>query len=455
MRRILLFTLAALLAAFTGCGESSTARREPVRQEPPAQVAAAGAPQRGVSLYPLSAPPSGASQQGQYYSDSGPYSGAGTAMADPPMGVDNAYQGSSGGTYTTQTYSPGQPYSAPVQSDASRRPSPYDALFTSSAMRSSPSTTYYPPVQTVTTTYTESAAPVVYSDPIPVTYSEPATATYSTSTVTTTYTAPTTTTYTAPVAATTYSAPVTTTVYTPQTTTNYTRGYYTQGYAEAGYDVSRISGSPYAEPVITTRTYPQLSTASTTYAPVATGYQTTTMSTVPGSSIGYQPAGYTGPTPGTAYQSSTSYTYATTPVVYSDPAPVFAAPVSTPVYAQPYNPSPAPMSVSAPIAPAAGEYRLVPALDIPPGNHPNDAGPSQWFEIVRPGNGPIRIGRVSATCVCVGVRVPNRTVAAGERALIEARTITRPPVNNLTYGMYVSVVAPVSVMLDSDVTIRF
>ncbi|MDR1744524.1 MAG: hypothetical protein LBS30_02090 [Planctomycetota bacterium] len=100
-----------------------------------------------------------------------------------------------------------------------------------------------------------------------------------------------------------------------------------------------------------------------------------------------------------------------------------------------------------------GEIRLVPAPDVPPGIHPNDAGPSQWFEIIRPGNGPLRIGRVSATCVCVGVRVPNRFIAAGERALVEARILTRPKVNNLTYGIYVNIAEPAQTVVDADVTI--
>lgn len=117
-----------------------------------------------------------------------------------------------------------------------------------------------------------------------------------------------------------------------------------------------------------------------------------------------------------------------------------------------YAPAPA---AQAPMAAGynVGEIRLVPATDIPPGFHPNDAGPSQWFEIVRPGNGPLRIGRVSATCVCVGVRVPNRHIAAGERALVEARIVSRPQVNNLTYGIYVNIVEPQQTVVDADVTI--
>lgn len=95
------------------------------------------------------------------------------------------------------------------------------------------------------------------------------------------------------------------------------------------------------------------------------------------------------------------------------------------------------------------------ALDVPPGDHPNDALPSQWYEILRPGNGPIRIGRVSSTCVCVSVRVPNRFIAAGERALIEARIVKRPPANNLTYGVFVNMLEPTQQTLDADITISY
>lgn len=104
---------------------------------------------------------------------------------------------------------------------------------------------------------------------------------------------------------------------------------------------------------------------------------------------------------------------------------------------------------------ARGEYKLIPALDVPPGNHPNDFGPSQWFEVVRPGNGPVRIGRLSATCVCVGARIPKRHYAAGERILVEARMLSKPPVNNVTYGIYVNILEPVETVVDADVTLRY
>ncbi len=109
--------------------------------------------------------------------------------------------------------------------------------------------------------------------------------------------------------------------------------------------------------------------------------------------------------------------------------------------------------VMGPMDPKA--IRLVPALDVPPGIHPGDAAPSQWFEVVRPGDAALQIGRLSATCTCVGVRIPKRNYAAGERVLIEARTVTKPPRNNLTYGIYVNIVQPVQTVVDADVTLSY
>lgn len=97
---------------------------------------------------------------------------------------------------------------------------------------------------------------------------------------------------------------------------------------------------------------------------------------------------------------------------------------------------------------------LVPANDIPGVTHPGDAGPSQWFEIIRPGMGPLRVGRLSASCVCVGARISKRQFAAGERALVEARTLTAPPRDNLTYVLFANILEPTQQMLSADVTIR-
>lgn len=189
---------------------------------------------------------------------------------------------------------------------------------------------------------------------------------------------------------------------------------------------------------------------------------TSTYSAYPATGSGYSTTSYT-PVATTSYAPplSTTTTYGpvtTTTTTYSSQTTMtptsYAPPLSTTTaYPSAYSSSPAALPASGALA--AGQLRLVPAPDVPPGNRPGDAAPSQWFEIIRPDNGPLRIGRVSATCVCVGVRVPQRQIAAGERALIEARVLTRPPANNLTYGIIVNVVEPTQTVVDADITIRY
>ena len=149
------------------------------------------------------------------------------------------------------------------------------------------------------------------------------------------------------------------------------------------------------------------------------------------------------------------------------PPPIYSAPAySPPTYSAPAEAQPPPETIAsaplpvlaAPAYPIPGEalaLRLVPAPDIPPENRPGDVTASQWFEVVRPMGMQLRIGRLSTTCVCVRARAPKRLVLPGERALIEVRTVSRPPANNVTYGLYVQVLEPESVTLDTDVTVRY
>ncbi len=221
------------------------------------------------------------------------------------------------------------------------------------------------------------------------------------------------------------------------------------------YGSRSYSTQPYvttipAEPAVTYSTAPTVTTvpvvpaqpvATYTYSnPPTVTYSAPAVTTAPAQPVVTYPAPIVTTVPAVPAQPTATYTYSNPPsVTYSAPATAY---------------SPAAVTETATVREVGG-LQLVPATDIPPGNHPEDAAPSQWFEILRPGNGPLRIGRVSATCVCVGVRVPKRSIAAGERALIEARTLTKPPRNNLTYGIFVNIVEPQTVMLDTDVTIRY
>ena len=87
----------------------------------------------------------------------------------------------------------------------------------------------------------------------------------------------------------------------------------------------------------------------------------------------------------------------------------------------------------------ANSIRLVAATDIPGRQRPGDFAPSQWLEIVRPDNGPVRIGRLYASCVCLTLEAPERNVPAGRRALVEARIVSVPPTTEGAYMVFVTV----------------
>lgn len=249
-------------------------------------------------------------------------------------------------------------------------------------------------------------------------------------------------------------------------------GGRSQFYASSPYQSTPYS-APYSTVPVGTTYSSETSYAPTSYAPTtvttattydAGTYTTTTTSytpptasyvAVPTSTVSTYSSGTTYPAVSTTYPISTPMaTPSYSPAVYQAPPATYYSPSPLSVPA-----SPLPVSYGQPLPAAdfasAGvtTMQLVPAPDVPPGNHPSDYGPSQWFEILRPGNGPMRIGRVSSTCVCVGVRVPKRFVAAGERALIEARTMTKPPYSTVTYGIYVNVIEPQKTVLDVDVTV--
>lgn len=417
-----------MLAAVVGCGNNNNnSSSNGTRRPPPDQ---ARAPETGsrVNLYPMSGPAPAANQpQGyaptritaaQYTPDQTSYAPSPTYSATPA-----SYQPLSSTTYSTQpvAYGPNaspRPYSNTTASYSST-PAPFAGGAGSGAFNTPSGYCTFEDV----TAYSNPNVPM--GDP-PVVINNPGGGVM-------------------------YAGPSARAPLQPDA-----KPGLSYGTVEGTADIARPIGptsTPYTSSSYSTTTYPTTAYAPTVQTvPATTTYSTTTAPVVTTSST-YSPTlsstttTTTYMTPGQAtYVAMPTTTYQTTSsgVTTSSAYPSTTAPMAA-----------VPASYTPGGAASAGQYKLVPALDVPPGKRPNDAAPSQWFEIVRPDNGPIRIGRVSATCVCVGVRVPERQVGAGQRALIEARILTKPPVNNLTYGIYVGVVDPVQTTLDTDITIRY
>lgn len=263
--------------------------------------------------------------------------------------------------------------------------------------------------------------------------------------------------------------------------TGYATPYPTSSYAPS-------PDSPYA-PLYGGYSYtpppPAMTPVAVASAPTVTVAPAVTMSAAPQPQYvtGDQPVAYISDAytlPGPGVNPSTVLSQGSTVTYDSTTFPMVSGPA--PVYVDPTYPTTAPMQpisygggpvvstvvgsstpVAAPVVAVGGVdgavnaagYQLVPALDIQPGMRPGDAAPSQWFEVVRPDGGPVRLGRIYSTCVCVSPRISTRYINAGERALIECRIVDRPAVNNVTYGLYVQVLEPFSTTLDSDITVSY
>lgn len=79
---------------------------------------------------------------------------------------------------------------------------------------------------------------------------------------------------------------------------------------------------------------------------------------------------------------------------------------------------------------------------------PGDDGPTQLFEVVRPSNCAITLGRLYTSCTCIQVTTNKKSYVAGETALLTVRNV-RPTSGN-TYPFYVQMTSPTRVILRYD-----
>jgi len=89
-----------------------------------------------------------------------------------------------------------------------------------------------------------------------------------------------------------------------------------------------------------------------------------------------------------------------------------------------------------------GGMSLAPASDVAVQDYAGDVGPAQVFEVVRPLDQPLTLGRVHTSCTCVKLSSEKTSFAAGERALITMRVVDHPVAGNV-YMIDVEVRAPI------------
>lgn len=94
-------------------------------------------------------------------------------------------------------------------------------------------------------------------------------------------------------------------------------------------------------------------------------------------------------------------------------------------------------------------YTIVPAVDVAAPVHPEDPGPTRVFELIRPYNQSVTLGRLYTSCTCIRMETDKKSYGSGERVLITVRNVQ--PTKGQTYPFYVQVNSPLSVILRHDI----
>lgn len=99
-------------------------------------------------------------------------------------------------------------------------------------------------------------------------------------------------------------------------------------------------------------------------------------------------------------------------------------------------------------------FFITPAYEDAGKQHVGDYAPTQAFEIVRPDNRPLTIGRLYTSCTCVQLEAPKRTFDADERAVFELRNVRPTPHQGQIYAIYIQVTSPIRTTLRYDTFVQ-
>lgn len=99
-------------------------------------------------------------------------------------------------------------------------------------------------------------------------------------------------------------------------------------------------------------------------------------------------------------------------------------------------------------------FSVVPAPDISGKKYEGDLALSQFYEILRPEMKAMVIKRLHSSCSCMKITMERKAFAAGERALLEVRTVMPTPKGGATYVGFVQVGDPLDDALQFYVTLK-
>ena len=99
-------------------------------------------------------------------------------------------------------------------------------------------------------------------------------------------------------------------------------------------------------------------------------------------------------------------------------------------------------------------YQLVPAPQAGTRFVAGDEAPAQQFELLRPANDRVTLGRIFTSCSCIQVEAPKRTYEPGERIFLTLRNVRPTPPQGQMYAFYVQVASPVRTTLRQDLFLQ-
>lgn len=99
-------------------------------------------------------------------------------------------------------------------------------------------------------------------------------------------------------------------------------------------------------------------------------------------------------------------------------------------------------------------YFITPAYESAGRVIPGDEGPTQAFEIIRPSDSRVSLGRLFTSCVCVQLESPKTTFERGERIVLTLRNVKATPPSGQTYAIYVQLTSPVRTTLRYDTFVQ-
>ncbi len=83
-----------------------------------------------------------------------------------------------------------------------------------------------------------------------------------------------------------------------------------------------------------------------------------------------------------------------------------------------------------------------------------DLAPQQLFEIARPGDQPVSIGRMFTSCACIVLEADSRSFGQGERVVLRLRNVIATPPAGQTYSIFVQLTSPAIATLRYDTYVQ-